>query len=113
MINLGSPTVGFDLETSVGMSLGAPAPAGNESVTITSSDPAKAVLSTDPTVLGTNHVTITVNAGSSSSTTQVYVQALSATGPVTLTATATGYTAQTSPVTLQPSGFVVFSQCVG
>jgi len=112
-ISLSSPTVGFDLETSVSVSLGAPAPAGNETITITSSDETKAILSTDPTQVGGKSVTITVNAGSSSSSTPVYVQALSASGPVSLTATATGYTTQTSAVTLQPSGFVVFSQCVG
>jgi hypothetical protein len=111
-MNLSNVTVGDNLETTVSASLGVAAPSAT-SITVTSGDPTRVLLSTDPTMVGGTSVSVPVAKGGSSSSTQIYVQALAGSGTVTLTASATGYTSQMSTVTLDPSGFVLFSQCVG
>ncbi|MCC7307210.1 MAG: hypothetical protein IT173_06580, partial [Acidobacteria bacterium] len=118
-ISVGSPTVGKDLQTGVNGTaiLGAPAPVGGITLTITVADPTKAVLSTSATVAGGPSLTFNIAAGSNSVPTY-YVQALTDTGTVQYTASAPGYNSDTGTITLTPSGFIIntpsnFSTTVG
>ena len=90
----------FLTDRSLGKNLQATVSLGFSSAppTLTSSDPSRLVLSTSPTVLGTQSVTL----GASRT---VYMQALEDSGEVTLTATAPGYDSATAKVYLQPSYF--------
>ena len=103
-ISIGDATIGQDLQVSLSGGLGAPAPAGNVQVTVTSPDPTRVLLATGATAVGTASITLDVGAGQSAIPT-FYVQALAGTGTVTLQTTAPGYTADTSLITLTPSGF--------
>lgn len=89
--------------------LGAPAPAGGETVTVTSSNPTLVTLTPDPTTTGAKSVTLTYAGGSTSPSTPAsggfYLAALASSGTVTVTATAPGYNTSTFTVTLTPSGF--------
>ena len=105
-INVANVSVGKDLQVLVGGTLGAPAPAGNLQVTITSLDPGKVLLSTDATTAGQPTVTVAVGAGSGTIP-NFYVQALVGTGSATLQITAQDYATDTSTITLLPSGFVL------
>jgi hypothetical protein len=89
------------------MTLSVPAPSQGETITLTSADASKLLLSTDPTAAGTASVTVSVAAGNSSSNTSVYAQALAGTGSVNLTASGTSFDPQTVAVALVPSGFVL------
>ncbi len=104
-INLGNVTVGHNLQTTLSGSLGAPAPAGNRQVTVTSQDPTKVLLATSATAVGTASITLDVGAGTAGIP-AFYVQALAGAGSVQLTTTASGYAPDTSDVTLTPSGFM-------
>jgi hypothetical protein len=68
------------------------------SFTVTSSDPARLLVSASPLTVGAASATI----GSGST---FYVQAIESSGDVTLTATATGYTPAEGKVHLEPSWF--------
>jgi len=103
-INIGDVSVGKDLQTGLSGSLGAPAPAGHLQVTLTSSDPTRVLLSTDRTTAGSESITVQVNSGSASIP-AFYVQSLTDTGIVSITASAPGYATDTSSVTSAPSGF--------
>ena len=103
-INLGNVTVGHNLQTTLSGSLGAPAPAGNRQVTMTSQDPTKVLLATSATALGAASVALDVGAGTAGMP-AFYVQALAGAGTVQLETTASGYATDTSLVTLTPSGF--------
>jgi hypothetical protein len=94
--------VGSGLQTSGSFYLGA-GNHGGVTVTLTSSDPAKLRLSTDPAVEGAGSIDIFMADGQTSSP-YFYVQALEGlTGTVTLTASAPGFTDDTDPVEiLQP-----------
>ena len=105
-LTIPATTLGKNLQVPIAGSLGAPAPAGNLDVTITSADPDKVLLSASPGTVGASSVTISVPAGSMTMPV-FYAQALSDTGSVQLTASATGYLTGGSPVTLWPSGFVI------
>jgi hypothetical protein len=111
-LTVSSLTIGKDLQSSGSVSLGAPAPTGGLQITLTSGDPSKVLLSTSATALGTGQITLGVNQGASS-TSSFFVQALDSTGPVTLTASALGYTAGTGTITLAPSGFVIHPSLLG
>ena len=104
-LTMSNLTVGKDLQAGLYVNLAAPAPAGGLSVTITSANDTKVILSASETTAGTGSITLTVLAGYTYSPT-FYVQALDRTGGYALTATATGYATGTSTVTLVPSGFV-------
>ena len=99
----GGVTIGKDLEVSNSLSLAAPAPAGNLTVTVTSADPSKLLLSTAPTVAGSASVTIVVGAGSNSGS--FFVHALAGSGSASITASAPGYADGSTTFTLVPSGF--------
>jgi len=107
---LSAITLGQDLQTATNASLTAPAPAGNLQVTITSSDPSKLVLSTDPTVAGTGTITVQVPAGSTQSP-NFYLQGLASSGAVNVQAQAPGFGNGTGTITLVPSGFVLLTNC--
>ncbi len=107
-LTMGDLTIGKDLQASTGGSLGAPAPAGNLQVTVTSLDTSKLLLASSPTAIGTDHVTFTISAGSSAIPT-VYAQALVETGSADYRITASGYAPGQHTVTFQPSGFVFIS----
>ena len=73
-------------------------------VTITSSDSTKVLLSTNPTTVGSSSIGLQLAAGATTLT--FYVQALASSGPVTLTASASGYSSGTGNVGLLGSAFV-------
>ncbi len=87
--------------------LGAPAPAGGVSVTVTSSDPTLATLTLNPTTPGTQSVILNYAAGSTTPGNFLYIAGLSSTGLPMITATAPGYTSANFSVSLTPSGFIV------
>jgi hypothetical protein len=108
LINLSDQTIGKDLQTTSSGTLGAPAPAGNLQVTITSGDPTRVLLSTSATAVGSASIVQTVPAGSTS-VPSFFVQSLAGVGTVQLTASAPGYSDGTATITLNPSGFVIIS----
>ncbi|MDT8068261.1 MAG: PKD domain-containing protein [Terriglobia bacterium] len=100
-------TVGKDLQGVDTIYLGDPAPSPDGvDVTITSSDPSKVVVSSDPVTAGAATTTVHVNGGTRGLP-QFYVQALASSGTVTLTASGTNLTDGTTTITLAPSGFVI------
>jgi len=105
-INVGNVVVGNNLIISSGIGLGA-APPSNETMTITSSDPAHFLLTADPTKVGTASITLQLNAGSSSGP-LFYIEGQNFSGPIaiaaTLTASAAGYSDGTATVSLYPTG---------
>ncbi|HEX7795014.1 MAG TPA: hypothetical protein VF456_11715, partial [Vicinamibacterales bacterium] len=104
-INFTGPTIGKDLQVSSGATLGAPAPAGNVLVTITSLDPSKVLLSTSTTAAGVASLPpLLVGAGTTSIPT-FFIQALTSTGTAQIQLSAPGYTTATGTITFQPSGF--------
>ena len=97
-INIGNATVGKDLQIGHSGTFGACCSGRwHLQLTLTSSDPASVLLSTSRTTAGSGSITVQVNAGSSSIPT-FYVQSLTDTGTVTITASAPGYA--TIPVAL-------------
>ncbi len=105
-VSMADLTIGKDLQTSTSGSLGAPAPAGNLVVTVTSLDTSKILLATSPTDVGADQVTFTVNAGSSFIST-LYVHALAGSGTAQFQTSAPGYATTTNTVTFRPSGFII------
>ncbi len=81
-------------------------PSSPVTVTVTSSDPSKVLLSLSPTAVGSGSVMLSVPANTSALP-QFYLQGLASSGQVTLTATAPGYTNGTSSVGLTPSAFIL------
>ena len=111
-ITMNPLTVGNNLQASDSIFLSdpAPSPAGVD-VTITSSDPSKVVLSSDPTQAGAASATVHVNGGTRGLP-NFYVQALASSGTVTLTAKGTDLTDGTTTITLAPSGFVIVNPSI-
>ncbi|HEU5403844.1 MAG TPA: hypothetical protein VFU86_20985, partial [Terriglobales bacterium] len=111
-ITMNPLTVGNNLQAAdtIYLSDPAPSPAGVD-VTITSSDPTKVVLSSDPTQAGAASATVHVNGGTRGLPT-FYVQALASSGTVTLTAKGTDLTDGTTTITLAPSGFVIVNSSI-
>ncbi len=105
-ITVGDLTIGKDLESSSSGSIGAPAPAGNLIVTITSLDTSKLLLANDSTSAGSASITVQVNAGNSFIP-SFWVHALAGSGSAQFQTSAPGYATDTSSVTLQPSGFIL------
>jgi hypothetical protein len=106
-ISFGGQTIGRDLQVQTSLSLQAPAPTGGVQVTVTSAEPSRVLLATSATGQGSNQITLPVNAGASSSSTPIFIQALDGTGTVQVTASAPGYASQVATMTLAPSGFVI------
>jgi hypothetical protein len=103
-LTIGDTTVGKDLQAPVTLSLGTPAPMGNLNVTVSSSDPSRALVSPAPSIAGAASIVLTVPDGSSSAT--FYVQSLASSGSATVTAASTDWLSGTATATLTPSGFV-------
>jgi hypothetical protein len=101
-INVGSVTTGASLYVSDSANL-AVAPPSPVTVTLTSSNPAVALLSTNAATVGSASITFT-NVSDISGLT-FYVQGQNA-GTATITASAAGYTSTTGTLTIDPSGFV-------
>lgn len=98
-------TIGKDLQVLGVLCLGEPAPEGGLAVTLTSSDPAKLVLSDKEDRLGRGELTLTVPTGAL--TAQYYLQSLSDSGAATYKAVAEGFRRRMAKVDLAPSGFIV------
>ncbi len=105
-INIGTVSVGKDLQVQDGAWLEAPAPTNGVDVTLTSSDPSKVLLSTSASAAGSTSITLHYAQGYSAQL-YFYVQALANSGSVTLTAKGTGYADSTATVSLLPSGFII------
>ena len=78
-------------------------PGGDLPVKLTTSDPARVLLSTSPEKEGVRSITITVRAGARF-TPEFYVQGLASSGEAAYTASATGWENVAGIVTLAPSG---------
>lgn len=98
-------TIGKDLQLMGVLCLGEAAPQGGMEVTLTSSDPAKLVLSAREDELGAGVLTLKIPAGAL--TAQYYLQALADSGSVTYKATADGFRHRVAKIGLAPSGFIV------
>jgi hypothetical protein len=112
-INFFNQTIGRDLQIQGSVSLAVAAPAGGVQLTLTSADPARLVLSTSSTAQGTGQLVLPINAGATSPSTPVFVQALDGTGTVQITSSAPGYASQITTMTLAPSGFVIHPSLLG
>jgi hypothetical protein len=99
-------TVGNNLETTATVTLNGVAPSGGLTVTVTSNDPSKLLLSTDPAAVGQASLPLQVPAGLNH-TQAFYVQGLGSSGTVTYSASADGFGSNTGTVTLTPSGIVI------
>jgi hypothetical protein len=102
-----SVTVGQNLENIASCSLTGAAQS-DTTVTLTSDDPSKLLLATDPSAQGAAVITRTIRAGGSN-TTPFYVYGLGSSGTATFGASGGGFTA-TGTVTLKPSVVVLVSQ---
>jgi hypothetical protein len=103
-INVNDIAVGDDLQGDLTGTLGAPAPAGGVTVTITSLDPTRVLVSTTETVPGSASVVVQVTAGTVAIP-RFFVQGLADSGSASLQITAPGFLTDTSTVSLTPSGF--------
>jgi len=108
-INLSIPVIGNNLVEQGGISLGTATPStpANPTLTLTSSDPTHFLLTADPTKVGTASITLPLTPGSAGVPTfYIEGQNYSGTAAITamLTASSTGYTTATSPLTLYPTG---------
>ncbi|HET8925758.1 MAG TPA: kelch repeat-containing protein [Candidatus Acidoferrum sp.] len=107
-ISLGSLTIGQNLQSLTNIFLGAAAPLGGITVTVTSADQTKVLLSQTGKDAGNVTQQYTVGAGNSFVGT-LFVYALQGSGTVQVTATAPGYAAGSGTMTLDPSGFIINS----
>ncbi len=105
-INVVAATIGKNLQTTTYGTLAQPAPTGGRTVTVTSSDTTKLLLSATGTTTGTGTLTLSLAAGQQSIP-AFYVQALAGSGTATITMSASGYANGTGTMTLYPSGFAL------
>jgi hypothetical protein len=101
-----STGVGYHLQGQAQVTLGAPAPAGQQ-ITVTSNDPTNLLLSIDPTKPGQTSITLNLNAGDQNAVFNFY--GLAASGTPGFTATAAGYTTVVGSVPLTPAAVVIGS----
>src|ERR1017187_2457878 len=99
-------TVGQNLETAVTVAVNGQAPGEEVTITLTSGDPGRLLLSTTPGSAGSASIVVPLKPGFRESRT-FYLQGLGKSGTVTYTARAPGFGSGTGRVTLAPSGFVV------
>ncbi len=104
-ISLNPITVGYNLQA-LGVGQLNLASSNPLTVTITSSDPGRVLLSANAGSVGSGSIALSVPAGSRSLP-LFYVQGLASTGVVTLTASASGYSTATGSVALNPSAFLL------
>jgi hypothetical protein len=98
-------SIGENLEVRGYLTLGRPAPPEGLTVTLTSNNPNKLLLSAGATSPGSESITISIPAGGTGAA--YYPQALSDSGTVTYAASAPGYLSRTATVTLTPSGVIL------
>lgn len=98
-------SIGRDLQAHGTLTLGEVAGAQGVTVTLTSSDPTKLLLSTSPTEPGLKQITIPVPPGGFNGS--FYLHALHGSGHVTYRATAPGFRDREATVALTPSGLVI------
>ena len=101
-IYVNDDTTGVKLQTGFGISL-SQTPPSPVTVTVTSNNPAVAVVSTTGTTVGATTATFTGVTGYAGT---LYVQGVS-TGTTTLTISAPGFASATSNITVGPSGFAI------
>jgi hypothetical protein len=108
-------TIGRNLQVSTRLALNSPVPgdpfdpfAPKLPMTITSSDPAKVLLSTTANGAGSASITLDVPAGRVF-TQDFYIQGLDSGGVVSYSATAAGYGTASATVTLTPSAMYLFT----
>lgn len=104
-INLNPLSVGFHLQSPVSGQL-SQASTSPVSVTVSSSDSTKLLVTADPTLAGQPSIVLTVPANQTVLP-PFYVQGLASSGVVPLLATASGYSNSTGNVALLPSGVVL------
>ena len=105
-ISIPNLTVGKNLQATSVVTLGV-ASSGVD-ITLTSSDPAKLVISASGTSGGSGTATVHANSGSLASL-SFFAQSLADSGTATITAKAPGYVDTTATVTLTPSGIVIMN----
>jgi len=104
-ITLSGASVGQNLQTGVTITLAQPAGSGGVQVTLTSSDPSKAVLAARSSDAGQGSLTVPIGAGQTTAT--IFVQGLVSSGTVNLMATAPNIGSGAGAVNLTPSGFIL------
>jgi 6-phosphogluconolactonase (cycloisomerase 2 family) len=102
----GTGSIAYNSACASSASLATAAPTGGRTVTLTSSDPTKLLLSTSATTVGSGSITLTVAAGSTTAP-QFYAQALVSTGTATITESVSGYNPTAATVNFVPSGFIL------
>jgi hypothetical protein len=98
-------TIGRNLQVPAAIGLNGSVPTGGASLTLTSSDSSKLRFSLTPNTAGTPSLTIVVPENAHA-TPDFYIQAVGATGPVTMSAQAPGFGTGQTPITITPSGIV-------
>ena len=104
-VTAGSATVGYQLEEATLVTLQGAA-TSNITVTITSNDPTKLLLSTDGVSAGQSSINLTIQSGFSR-TPSFYVYGLVKSGSATYTANVPGFGSANGTVSFAPSGFVL------
>jgi trimeric autotransporter adhesin len=102
----GTGSIAYNSACANSISLAVGAPTGGRTVTLTSSDTTKLLLSNTATAVGSGSITLTVAAGSTSAP-QFYAQALVSTGTATITESVSGYNPTAATVNFVPSGFIL------
>ncbi|HWO35841.1 MAG TPA: beta-propeller fold lactonase family protein [Candidatus Acidoferrum sp.] len=102
----GAGTIGYNSACASSISLFTAAPTGGRTLTLTSSDTSKLLLSNSATTVGSQTITLTVAAGSTTAP-QFYAQALVSTGTATITESVSGYNPTAATVNFVPSGFIL------
>ncbi|HTA43658.1 MAG TPA: hypothetical protein VK789_14490 [Bryobacteraceae bacterium] len=99
-LGLTNLTLGKDMQYTA--QLGVTGASFPSTFTVTSSDPSRVLVSASPTAIGSASVTVT---GGTSGYNPFFVQALSSSGDVTISASATGFNSASANVHLEPSYF--------
>jgi len=102
----GSVSLGYNSSCGTTPQLQTAAPSGGRTVTLTSSDATKLLLSKSATAVGAASITVPIAAGGYSGAT-FYVQSLVSTGSATITETVAGYNPTAATVNFTPSGFIL------
>ena len=104
-LSLSATTVGQNLQTLMTVTLPQMAPVGGQRITVVTGDPGMAIVAGRPTDPGAGQLIFNVGEGLTSA--GFYVQGMSGSGTVALTASSPGLGNGTGLVTLAPSGFVL------
>jgi hypothetical protein len=96
--------VGYHLQDVASLLLGA-APSGTLQVTITSNNPSQLLVSTDPTLAGSDHIVMNLPAGTRNAT--FYLYGLASSGSPSFSITASGFATFTGNESLAPSAVLI------